>query len=230
MTTSTNTTRSFDRLARIYRGLEWLAFGSELEATRFGQLECLAGCRRVLILGEGDGRFLARLTRRFPEMEVECVDISRAMLERAARRLDETARARVTFRHEDARTAELGEGRFDAVVTLFFLDCFTDAEAGAVVARIGRALRPEARWLWADFALPARGWRRARARAWLGVLFFFFRWQTGMSARRLPQVRRLIEAQGFAVAEETVRQAGLLRSAFFSRRLLERQDHRAHGD
>ena len=49
-----------DRIARSYRWLEYAAFGVALERARFDFLRCAAEARRVLILGEGDGRFLAR--------------------------------------------------------------------------------------------------------------------------------------------------------------------------
>ena len=80
-------TRNFDGLAKIYRLLEWLAFGQILETARFSHLDALKGCRRVLILGEGDGRFLARLIRQYPDLTVVCIDRSRTMLARAAGRL-----------------------------------------------------------------------------------------------------------------------------------------------
>ena len=209
--------RSFDRLSGVYRVLEWLAFGADLERTRFGLLDSLRECRRVLVLGEGDGRFLARLVRRFPEISVDCLDSSAGMLARARARLTLEEQARVNFRLHDVRTAELGTGNFDAVVTLFFLDCFTEAEVTTLVARITTALRPDARWLWADFALPARGWRRWRAQVWVGGLYGFFRWQTELTARRLPPTEALLRAAGFAVCAERSLQAGLLRSAVFTR-------------
>ncbi len=209
--------RSFDRLAAVYGALEWLAFGSGLETARFWHLESLRGCRRVLILGEGDGRYLARLVRRFPEMVVKCLDGSAAMLERAAARLTEAERRRVVFLHGDARTTEFGAEEFDAVVTLFFLDCFTGADARSVVERAGRALRPTARWVWADFAIPARGWRRRRAELWVGGLYVFFRWWTGLGARRLPPSETLLREAGWTMRLEKSAQAGLLRSAVYER-------------
>lgn len=50
--------RSFDRLARIYRVLELAAFGRDLERARFELLPHLRGAQAILIVGEGDGRCL----------------------------------------------------------------------------------------------------------------------------------------------------------------------------
>jgi ubiquinone/menaquinone biosynthesis C-methylase UbiE len=209
--------KSFDGLARVYLGLERLAFGSDLEAARFCHLESLRGCGRVLILGEGDGRYLTRLVRRFPDLRVECLDGSAAMLGRAAARLTEEERLRVVFRQADARLAELGEGKFDAVVTLFFLDCFTGLEVRGLVERVGRALRSRAVWVWSDFAIPTSGWRRWRAELWVGGLYGVFRWRTGLTARRLPPSEALLRAAGWTAVVEKNRQAGLLRSVVYER-------------
>jgi cyclopropane fatty-acyl-phospholipid synthase-like methyltransferase len=208
---------SFDKLASIYEWLERLAFGSDLEAARYCYLEHLRGCRRVLVLGEGDGRFLVQLVRRFPDAYVDCVDASGAMLAKAKGRLKAEEIKRVTFRQEDARLADFETSAYDAIVTLFFLDCFSAEEAAGLINRVKVALHEDGRWLWADFALPSRGWKRWRAAIWLRGLYMFFRWQTRMSARRLPPMEGLLRAAGFNLRAEKIFQANLLRSAVFER-------------
>lgn len=208
--------RSFDRLAGIYRALEYLAFGRDLERARFCFLEKLRACRHILVLGEGDGRCLARLIRAAPAARIDCLDLSPAMLAQAAARLPPEARERVTFRCADLLAAELPPARYDAVVTLFFLDCFTPEQTADIVRRIAASLQPGASWLWADFTLPPHGLARLRARAWLALLYTFFRWQTGLPARMLPPAEELIAAAGFACRDRREFQRGLVRSAFFS--------------
>lgn len=210
-------TRGFDRLARVYRWLEVVAFGGSLAGARVRFLDRLAGRRRILIFGEGDGRCLARLVRVAPEARITCVDASGAMLARAAGRLETSQRARVEFVQADAQDVALPSAAFDAVITLFFLDCFTDATVRRLVARTAAALEPGALWLFADFALPARGWRRVRAQIWVGFLYAFFRWETGIEARRLPDMTGAINAAGFRIEADDTRQLGLLRSAVFRR-------------
>jgi SAM-dependent methyltransferase len=208
--------RSFDRLAGIYRALEYLAFGRDLERARFCFLEKLRACRHILVLGEGDGRCLAQLIHAAPAARVDCLDLSPAMLARAAARLPTEARGRVTFRCADLLAAELPPGHYDAVVTLFFLDCFTPEQAADIVRRVTASLQPRACWLWADFALPPRGVARLRAQIWLAVLYTFFRWQTGLPARMLPPAEEFIATAGFACRDRREFQCGLLCSAFFS--------------
>jgi ubiquinone/menaquinone biosynthesis C-methylase UbiE len=207
---------SFDRLARIYRPLEYGAFGHDLERARFCFLEKLRDCRDILVLGEGDGRCLKKLVRAAPDAHIDCLDLSPAMLARAEARLPAEARTRVTFRQADLLNAILPDKTYDAVVTLFFLDCFTAEQTADIVHRIAASLRPGARWLWADFVLPPRGLARLRARVWLAVLYAFFQWQTTLSARVLPPAEELIAAEGFVREAEQIFQWGLVRSVIFS--------------
>jgi ubiquinone/menaquinone biosynthesis C-methylase UbiE len=187
----------FDSLARIYSTLEWLAFGRGLERARFCLLEHLRDCPSILLLGDGDGRCLAQLTKIAPTARLHSVDASPAMLARAKSRLNESERARVTFTCADAQTWNPPIANYDAVVTLFFLDCFSEAGVKALVDRIQPALRPGARWLWADFVLPTRGMARWRAQVWLWVMYLFFRWQTGLATRVLPPSEEILYAAGW---------------------------------
>jgi ubiquinone/menaquinone biosynthesis C-methylase UbiE len=207
--------RSFDRLARHYHTLERLAFGRDLERARFQHLELLQNVDDILVLGEGDGRCLARLLRLAPHARIHCVDASAAMLNRASRRLSGRDRPRVTLTCADALSVELPVSAYDAVTTLFFLDCFTNREIRAMVPRIRRSLRSECQWLFADFAIPRAGWARLRARIWLTFLYAFFRWQTGLSARSLPDAEDAIIDAGFVPVSTLELQHGLLRSVAF---------------
>lgn len=212
-----NAEKGFDRLARPYRALEFLAFGRDLERARFAHLDRLQECRSILVLGEGDGRCLARLVEAAPQAHIDCLDLSPVMLARAAARLTGSAAvARVTFRQADLRTAELPSANYDAVVTCFFLDCFTATQAEAIIRRIEGSLRPGALWLWADFAMPPAGPARWRAQVWLGVLYAFFHWQTGLDARALPPIELQLAARGWKPVTQLTLQAGLVRSVVFA--------------
>jgi ubiquinone/menaquinone biosynthesis C-methylase UbiE len=205
----------FDRLAGSYRALELLAFGRDLERTRFALLPALADRKSILVLGEGDGRCLVRLLALAPRARVHCVDSSPGMLARAQARVGEEDLSRVQWECADAREVPLAPARYDAVVTLFFLDCFSGEDVRRLVARVGSALQPRACWLFADFVLPEAGWRRWRARAWLGLLYFFFRWQARLGARALPPSEAILAEAGWQRECQVEFQAGLLRTVLW---------------
>ena len=144
------------------------------------------------------------------------------MLALARRRLAGDGRAvpRVRFEHADVFSASLAPAHYDAVVTLFFLDCFSTEQVAALRDRIQPSLKPGAAWLFADFAIPARGWQRWRARAWLAVLYAFFRWQTKLSARSLPESERLLFEAGWRPRVIREFQGGLVRTVLFQQEVV----------
>ena len=152
-----------DPIAGPYRWLEYAAFGTALERCRFSLLGGAAGAKRVLILGEGDGRFLARLAQANPSTLVDVVDSSAAMIALARGRVTP---GRVQFFHQDALAPLPGAG-YDVVVTNFFLDCLAEEDAQKLVAAVAERTTPGALWLVGDFALPAEGAARWHAQAWL---------------------------------------------------------------
>lgn len=208
---------SFDSVAGIYRILEYAAFGRALETARFRYLDRLATCRDILIIGEGDGRVLKRLLTVAPRASVRCIDSSPAMLARAQARLDPTARSRVTFECADVRTVQISSSAYDAVVTMFVLDCFSPGDVARLVERLTAGLRPNGVWLFADFSIPASGWRRLRARLWVAFLYAFFRWRTGLAVRELPPSEDILHDAGLSVVDGTTLQRGLLRTAVYQR-------------
>jgi ubiquinone/menaquinone biosynthesis C-methylase UbiE len=208
----------FDRLARWYRALEFIAFGGDLERARFAFLERLSDRTSILLLGEGDGRCAARLVTVAPKATIVCVDSSRGMIERASQRVKEAGgEERVTFRCADVRSFAPQPGQFDAVATLFFLDCFGEDDVASIVSRTSAGLRPGAVWIFADFALPPRGLARARARIWLALLYACFRWETALAASSLPPSEQILETAGWKREESVELQRGLIRSCVFRR-------------
>ena len=86
-----------------------------------------------------------------------------------------------------------------------------------LIRRVQASLRPGSHWLFADFVMPARGWARLRARIWLGLLYAFFRWQTGLSTRTLPDSERLLAEEGWRRETAFTLQGGMIRTAAYRR-------------
>lgn len=174
-----------DPLARIYRALEYLAFGRSLEHCRYSLVEPAATAKHILLLGEGDGRFLAQLLARNAEAQVDVVDVSERMLALARARVAPQDLPRVRFLHQDALEA-LPLLTYDAIVTNFFLDCLTTDETRQFIRSTARLLDPHGCWLVGEFHLPPVGIRRWHAKVWLTVMYRFFAFSTGLRARQIP--------------------------------------------
>jgi cyclopropane fatty-acyl-phospholipid synthase-like methyltransferase len=221
---------NFDLLARVYAPLERFSFGRALERRRacFLADSRVANARRVLALGDGDGRFTAALLQRYPALEVSAVDVSAAMLGELQRRVAQhCSHAALSVHHADVRTWSPPEhgfpGRgsrraFDLVVTHFFFDCFTRSDIHAMVLRIAPTLTPDARWLVSDFAIPSGGARALAARLLVRVLYFAFWAATGLRVKRLADYRSALTSAGFACMRVENALGGLLRSELWQRR------------
>jgi SAM-dependent methyltransferase len=118
---------------------------------------------KLLEIGSGPGRLAVRLAREAPGMTLTGVDISDAMVERAARRAAGAGLSeRVRFKVGDVAAMPLPDGEFDGVVSTLSLHHWPEPTHG--LAEIRRVLKPggEARiydlahWLW----LPAQGGNR----------------------------------------------------------------------
>lgn len=199
---------NFDRLARWYDGLEAVTAGTRLQAARTHGLDQLAGCRRVLSVGEGHGRFAAAFLARFPGAELTCVEASPAMVAVGRRRTARWA-DRVHWVCADVLAWKPTQS-YDAIVTCFFLDCFAPDGLAAVVTHLAEAAAPRAVWLVVDFALPAAGPARWRAQAVHGLMYAFFRVVTRLPARRLTPPDALLAQRGFRRTQRRAFEWGLV--------------------
>jgi SAM-dependent methyltransferase len=200
---------NFDRIARPYRWLEYLSFGPMLERCRFCRLPQLSDTKRALVLGDGDGRFLARLLSQNPELHADVVDLSPAMLRLLnARAAAVGAPDRITLHCVDALEFKPA-GNYDLVVTHFFLDCLTTDELRALAARLRTHLCPEACWVVSEFAIP-RGLLSFPARLIVRGLYAAFHLLTGLEALHLPDYPVALRVCGLTLVSRRRWLAGLL--------------------
>lgn len=201
---------NFDPVARSYCWLERLTFGGALQRCRVALIDQLRHATNVLIVGEGDGRFLKEFLRVNTVSKVTVVDSSGEMIRLARARVGENER--VHFVPADIREVELSGGEYDLVVTNFFLDCFSEAGIEMIIRNVSTKLADNGRWLWSDFAIPASGVRRQAARCMVGLLYWFFRLTTRLEARKLFDPGRAFQDAGFDSIEQASMRNGLLRS------------------
>src|SRR5579863_2788365 len=126
---------NFNRLASSYRWMEWVTFGPFLSKCRLAFLSEMRNSRSALVIGDGDGRFAARLLQHNPLVMVDAVDASHAMLRELVRGAGLNA-ARVRAHAADARQFNFAEVCPDLVATHFFLDCLTTAEVESLAKKL----------------------------------------------------------------------------------------------
>ena len=217
-------TPNFDRLARLYRWMEWFSFGPYLSGCRRAFLPQLREARRALVLGDGDGRFTAALLRSNPQVQVDALDISAAMVQGLSRRAGDDA-DRVRAQVQDVRHWTPAAGTaYETVATHFFLDCLSTDEVRSLARRLRSHIAPGAQWVVSEFDIPRSWFGQLIARPLIAFLYGAFRVMTGLAIRRLPDYHRGLTEAGFTLIARQTQLRGLLVSEIWSPKAEGRDD------
>jgi trans-aconitate methyltransferase len=206
-----NPAPNFDRLARLYRWMERFSFGSQLMRCRCAFMQDCQGACRGLALGDGDGRFTARLLRENLAIRIDAVDASAAMLAAMLRRAGPHA-ARVHAIRADLRGWQPPNPPYDLIVAHFVLDCLTTEEVQTLAETLAHAASPDAVWILSEFAIPANWFGRWAARPLVTTLYQAFGWLTGLDLRSLPDYSQALQRAGFVLQKRLCRLGGMLTS------------------
>ncbi len=210
---------SFDALAPHYRWMELVLAGEKLQRCRTAFLHQISPPENILIWGEGNGRFLLECRRSWQQARIVCADASGRMLELAKRRLEQRRLETdgIEFLRADVLEWSPPKQEFDLIVTHFFLDCFREEQLQRIVSTLATAARSKAAWLTADFQAPEFGLQRFRAEVILKTMYLFFRFATGLPARRLTRPDPFLAANGFVLRQRGVSEWGLLHTDLWER-------------
>lgn len=186
---------NFDPVARIYRWAEYILLGPFLQRARTHFLDQLPTLRHALVLGDGDGRFLASLLHRQTALHAISIDTSKKMLSLLSHRCRSEA-SRVQTLHTSALTFTPSDDT-DLIATHFFLDCLTQMELDSLTRNFSAHLRPGTLWLLSDFGQPAPRLLRPFAAIYIRTLYIAFRILTGLRVRHLPDPQTSLKNAGF---------------------------------
>lgn len=180
--------------------MEYAAFGGALRRRREAFLFELGNPQKVLVLGDGDGRFLQLFTALYPNARVDAIDVSARMIELASARAPSA-----TFHLADAREFVFEEN-YDLAVAHFFFDCFEREDLQSLLSRI-RANT----WLVSEFRTTPWSWPMLRS------LYFFFRLTTGLRVRALPEHRAMLSSLGYRIEKGQSALGGLVVSELWEK-------------
>ncbi len=175
--------------------------------------------RRVLIVGEGTGRFIAACATALPHAQITVIDESTKMLRRARYAWKSVGGdpARVEWICADFLDWKPTGTVFDLIVTHFFLDCFPPEKMRQIIKKITLLESPDARWLLAEFCLPSGGIERWRAQLRLGTAYRLFRWLADVEAQELTPPGPLLRESGHQLLERTHFDRGMIQSDLWQR-------------
>ena len=183
--------KSFDRLANSYWLLETLTFGKQLEVVRNSGLRYAKNARRVLLIGDGDGRFAAQLLKINAQVRIHSLDSSRAMLRKARRRIRrETPAAGCHYVpiQADALRFIYAANSYDFIALNFVLDCFPPGAVKGLLQALSHSLKPKGILFYCDFEMPPDPPLKRLAAQWvIRLLYCFFNLVTDIKAGALPE-------------------------------------------
>jgi ubiquinone/menaquinone biosynthesis C-methylase UbiE len=187
----------FNRIAWAYESLKRLVFGQALLKSQLHFLHTIPPRATVLILGGGTGEILLPLIQGGLR-QIYYVEASSEMLLRARERVQDVNQE-IRFIHGTQEALPAGL-TFNAIITNFFLDLFTDAGAASICRQLESVLRDDGMWFVSDFVKGGPWWQRTL----LWAMYRFFNLTADVEGKSLPDW------------EGHLRQAGLVEVASHS--------------
>jgi len=186
---------SFDRLAGFYRYLEYMSFWTLLQKGRrhlFGLV--LPYKAKILVIGEGDGRFVAYAHKLRPDLDWIIIESSGKMIAEAKKRIQSR---KISYLQADFLNFEDRDGTcFDAVFCPYFFSCLAQENFEKAMFSISKILKSGGILRMVDFRDPRSmdGIGQFLQSCVLKVLYLFFRKTAQLEANRLPKFDMLYEA------------------------------------
>jgi tRNA (cmo5U34)-methyltransferase len=204
---SSDSRNQFDLVARFYPALEQCVFGSRLTRARLAFFDAVVQRERVLLAGEGNGRFLTLLLARKNKGCIKVVEKSAVMICLAKARIRKVGKAScdLEFIESDVREYDAAN-KFDCVVTHFLLDAFNPPGQQSVIRKITELTTPSGTWINVDF-LPAR---TLRGGILMWTQYAFFRLVSKLEASHCCDASAAAAAAGWTVVETISYLGGLV--------------------
>ncbi|NYF81294.1 methyltransferase [Granulicella arctica] len=213
-----NSQPNFNLIARPYRWLEYLTLGPILQNCRTHFLPLLLDRKQALVLGDGDGRFLAKLLTRNPTLQADAVDTSATML-RLLRNRCEAATLTTTTRlrtHNRSALDHSPSAKTDLITAHFFFDCLPQQDLDTLIVRIAPHTSPNTLWLISDFRIPS-GPMSLPAKLYIRSLYLAFCLLTGLRTTHLPDHEIPLRRAGLTRTHQRLFLFGLLTTEIWSR-------------
>ena len=208
--------QAFDKIAPAYVHLERILFDSRLQAMRCAFLNRVTQAKKVLLVGEGPGSFLAELLKTNQEGFVTVVEPSARMISLARSRVKEKDLDRVSFLRSTLEVADLSRS-YDAACTICFWDCFTEAKIRNLFPKMSRCIKNGGKWLNVDFCEP-KNCSPISHFLLLRFLYGFFDLATGIGAMRVVDVEPIANSNGLHSLQCKQDKIFPIKAQFFAKR------------
>ena len=204
---------TFNRVANFYQWMEKIVFRNDLEKARNFHLSVVRDAESILLLGDGDGRFLEKISEIGTDAQILSVDSSSEMIRLSQSKIHNT---RLDVRHvcQDLQDFEFTKNfKPDLIFAHFFLDCFTENEVFLIVNRLSKSCPKSMKLVISDFFLPGKGsFSGIYRNILIYVMIRFFRLFCRIPAKKLPDIPKIMRSTGWTCTSHKSLKDGFINS------------------
>lgn len=174
-------TANYDHIAGFYDRLSRLVFGSSIVRAQVCLLPFIPACAQILIIGGGTGWILEEIAAVHPQgLNIDYIESSAKMIALSQQRKYQNNI--VHFIHQPIEDHVFAK-QYDVIITPFLFDNFSKDKIALLFEKLNTTLKPNGRWLFADFVIDAQSSLWQKLLLW--VMYLFFRITSGIQTREL---------------------------------------------
>ncbi|MDB5272566.1 MAG: class SAM-dependent methyltransferase [Chitinophagaceae bacterium] len=176
---------AFDRIAFAYDFLARLVFGNSIKDAQCVFLDQIPSGSRVLIIGGGTGWIIPKLFQAVDIRELVYLEASEQMIRLSkSKNKDNPLVTFIQGTEQDLSAL----GKFDVVLTFFFLDLFPPASYTMLGSTIHQSLNTGGLWVISDFKY---GLQKRWQRLLLRSMYVFFKLICRIPAKQLGDIKNI---------------------------------------
>ncbi len=211
------TIKGFNTIAPFYNVVSTVFSFNQIHKSQTWLLSKKMQFSKSLIMGGGDGKFLLEAMKQGLSDQYYYIDISDAMIKLARSKIEKQLPSllnSVVFicgSYQDISAT----GKFDLIVTPYFLDCFSEDELSIITAKLHAHLTIEGTWFFTDFNIPEDSFRTFIFKNIIRLLYGIFDLFCNWELNRLPDFSKEFCKYGFTILHEKYFLGGLLVSRIY---------------
>lgn len=187
---------NYNNSAWFYDRASRLIYGSVLIQAQVYLLRFIPAQSKILVVGGGTGWILEEITKIHPSgLKITYVEVAPKMIALSKKR--NAGNNEVDFINDAVENVSL-QNDYDAVITPFLFDNFTEDNFQKIFAHIHQALKPNGLWLNTDFRPTGKWWQKMLLKS----MFVFFRTICGIEAKKLPGIQAAFDIYGYREIEQ----------------------------
>lgn len=205
----------FNGIAPLYDVFASLIFGKELERAKHYYLYYIKDGCKILYIGGGSGTILYHLIKKHNNLEIDFIDASSKMIERAKKKVPHTGTCTINWIHGTEDNIP-HQDHYDIVITNFFLDIFKPEELDILMPKIDMSLKRDGFWIFTDFYGRTK---RLKNRILVRMMYFFFRILGAVKSNKLLSYGLYFEKMGYRRLDHTRFYNGLIETRVYGKYL-----------